>query len=840
MAAFEHEKTKLHTELEDKISELTFKNFEIRSLQGTIQELSSEVAQLCSMQSTIKELETEVAQLRSNMKMQEQVTAMEIAKLEQELANNTSVLTSKELEFDVLKSTNEELGSQILQLQSSIETTKCEREASSEALESQTSQLQSIVETLNQEREAFTAAFESQKQQLCDELSSRTSELASKDLEIQLLTSAKDKLEVKVSQLEAGRKTLEQTANSRILSLEGIKVELETQIADHHYQMKSQEQDISIMSTKIAAGELKLESLETLKEELQAQVVQLQDCYRSLEQNFTTKEAQVKSLRRELETEATEHSKALKQAAVTIETELSSREVKILSLESSKRALEEKVSQFQSSHKTLEQDLVSASAKLADDDVRISSLRDLGDKLTEDVEHLQRELASIRGRNSTMESEVLLRENLLATSKEESSALQSKVLHLTELVSELQCSLQTARDQATCLATQKASVEGTRAQLEAKLEMEAQANRSHEAVLATYKSKLEFSEQLIDTLKQQVPSEEQGQMVKEMTRTNQLLQSEQAKLYKRLDAFEKREEQLSSQCGELETALAKEKTNSHQLTLALITKQVATPQPPFDDDESCSTSSHMQVEQQEEISVSIGADQGSLQCHQGNAQAKCESDMKTEGVLDDKARMKELRRRNKQALPHLKSSYPIEMQVKPVTPTNSNERLKYGSRKASSKQKLRLVVSTPSTSQEGAVATRTRSGGAREEVHSQTHTSRASTRHLSAPSTPQTPVDYRRKQPLQGQSAGSALNLREFLHESHECQVPRSTTFDVAFSPPKAALPKRLQGNRVRRKVKQDKDDAASRRETVLKKPVPGNSSRACKKRLTMKSRTQE
>lgn len=823
VSASEREKTELHAELASKISELSSKELEICSMQSTIQELTAEVTKLRSVQDKVKELDAGVTKLQASIKAQEHTSGTEIAKLEEELADKTSMLTSTELEVDLLKSTNEDLVSRISDLRSSIETLKQERDASTEAFESQTAQLQSMVDGLNQERDASTATFEREKLQLSNKLSSKTSELQSKCRE---MTRAKEESRAKVAKLEVSKKALEQSTGTRILALERIKEELEAQVTEQLCRKESQEQDIGTMSAKIKSRELQLESLEKVKTELQAQIVQLQGCYRSLEQNFNTKEAQIERLKTELKAEATEHKKAREQAVVTMETEFRSREVKILSLENSSGALEEKVLQFQSIHRMLEQDLDAAVARLAGSDARASALVDVRDKLLADAEVLHKELASSKGRNLTMESEALHKENLLTSLKGENSALESKVLHLTELVAEQQSSLQTANDQASCLATRKAAFEEACSRLEAKLEGEIQTNKSQEAVLASYRSKLDSGEQLNDSLKQRIASfSEQDQMVKEVTRTNQLLQSEQMKLCKRLSVFEKREEHLYSRCEELEAALASEQANSCQLMLALASKRPITPQPIANKNTSTTTPFPIQ-----------DGDTSHFQC-QDNAQGKSESGMELETEVDAKARMKELKRRNKQALPHLKSSYPIEMQVKPETPTNSDERLKHGFSKVSSReQSSQVIIVTPATQEVSAVSTRTRSGGIREGAYSQSCTTKASP---DATPTIQTPADYRKKQ---RQTVSSSLNLREFLDED---QVPNSTTFEITLSPPKATMPKRLQENRLRRKLKEEDSDAVHRK-TVLKKPAVGNphklqgSSAGLGKKRVLRSRTHK
>lgn len=1001
MAATERQKTHLHTELSSKISELTSKNYEIHSLKGAAEEL-----------------EVQVAQLQSGMKTLEQNTAVEVSKLQQELAAKVDTTTSKELEADSLKAANKELECRLSQLRSSVETLKQERETSAagfenqrrelygklasksselssknaeiqslmdaveglevqvtqqvsgrktleqttadredklqqelagkisalaskecqlksleaakKEVESEASRLRSSMETLREEKGTATAALDSQKGELHSELSLKTSELASKNFELQTLKSRVEGLENQVAQLESSRKDLEQTAtinedklqqdlagqisalaskerkiksleaaneemanetalfqasvnalkesiaakdteliskqvqlqsveaserelksqlsllrsevkaleqekqvglsskDCRIQSLEGVKVELEGQITGHLYRIQSQEQDIGTMSTKMASRDFQIESLENINKELESQVTQVQGCYRSLEQNVTGKDAEIESLRRELQREVAEHRcniGKLENASATMEAELAAREMRVLSLVNTSRGLEEEVAKLQASHKARAQDLALASAKLADSDERASSLVELRDKLVDDVELAHKELSSIRGRNSTIESEVLLKESTLAATREDCSALESKVQQLTQLLADQQACLQSANDQVACLATQKETIECERVRLEANLQGEMLTTSSLEAAVASYRGKLESSEQRLDNFKQHASAHsEQSQLVKELTSNNHMLQCDQHKLYKQLNEVTEREGEFSSCRERLEVALATEKASSRKLVervMALEEAQLATREEPVGGSTSSSTLVPLQhVHERELCSM-----ESSLPDQPTGLRA-------AEHVIDDKARLRELKRRNKRALPHLKSSYPIEMQEKQDTPTTSAEKFKHDSRIRKSKQSTPWSVSTPCTPQgtgteSGSVSSRTRrSTQDIDSGHSQGGNLSSSKSSSSAPPTPQPPVDFRRKQLTMQNSAmcPSALNLREFLDETPDIpSIPNSTTFDVAFSPPKATLPKRLQENRLRRKVKETSD---SNRETlVVKKPTVGSNS---------------
>ena len=779
-------------------------------LTSIMSQLASREMEVQTLKSSKEELETEVSQLKSSLQTLELTAAGREASLQQEITSKTSALASKEAVFKSTESRSRELEKQVMQMRGRISS-------------------------LEQDK------------------STKDTELIAKETQLRALETSKRELESEISLLESANKTLEQerdtelsTRDSQIQVLRGAKSELETKVANLEVQVGSLEQDVTTVNAEVISKEVLLQALEESKSELELQVMQLQNSYRLLQQDTAAKEAELTVLQstgRDSEVVAAQqqaHIKALEQANATLDSELSSLSAKIASLETSKRELETSLLDLRLAKSKLEEVVSSKAAELAVSKLKISTLLGEKENLTSEVEVMQKDLSTVKAKASVIESQASVKEGLISTLNKECCELRDKVIQLTEQNTDQKSSLHSVGNLTASLAAQKAEAESRCANFEKELKERDRTILMNETALSNYKSELETCKELLNECRQsRSSSTEESHHVNTLIRDNLVLQSKQTKLWGDLDAAAERERETSSLCKQLRAELASERAKTSKLMTSL--EEVAGSHAPSDED---SISAHTSCSHRTMI-LSDAA--------------------RTEEVTpgNQELRIDELKRRNNRVLPHLKSSYPIETQVKPETPGSSDSRLKYGHRGTLTIEQLHIkgicsgspeqsVVEAPQ--QHGRVGSSTSSTTMTFLRDENYHIMDSSPRRLSAPPTPQPYADYRRKPlAMQSQTMCPSLNLREYLDnpdtgsvagskppETQPLRASSSTAFEVTFSPPKAkgALPKRLQQKRLGRGKKSSSVDVqqeeevveGARRETVVKKADTSNKSQSRKK----------
>ena len=185
------------------------------------------------------------------------------------------------------------------------------------------------------------------------------------------------------------------------------------------------------------------------------------------------------------------------------------------------------------------------------------------------------------------------------------------------------------------------------------------------------------------------------------------------------------------------------------------------------------------------------------------------------GWLSDRVRISELKSRNRRMPPHLKSSYAVELQEQPESPSISNDSIQFGKRVRPRRceQPSALAASSRSTAAAAAIEDSEEEESRKRSAHARSAAGDLSSsnspvlvrRKVANPSSQTffTATDDTKWQNPRRATMASGYNLRDFLnnrappqpHQDENKANRSGATFELSFSPPRrktAALPDRL------------------------------------------------
>lgn len=781
-----------------------------------------------------KEEISKLVAAKKDMEVQVAVLEEETGQLREELGTKVSGLVSKDLVVQSMEGTLKDRDSQLEDLQLRTKELKQDLVHKQAELTASNSDLSSLM-TQNTELQKQVATVGAS-------ISEYKTELASKE---NLITSMTESYESRISEMTQKQSSLE-LANNLVTTLTADKSDLQMTLQQVRQELTSAEETSSSMKdswlNQVRELQLDVESHQRTCTAQEAELAHNENTIRQLNatvetlQLETTKQAELDEKRTGLELIIDEKN----QAIVTIKEEnLNLKEQihqqKVCHDEVSERLdtiLKKQKSQLDMLNEKVEEVKAIEAENLANESM-IGSLLEEKNALKEQLLAVQEELKRQVESNTTKHQEL---QELLTATEKKVDVITADRKSLSEKLTVLHAEMDVVSSKYSCLVDDhemtlksaekfllleeaNATLLQQCAQLENDVKVQKKASDKDKAVseheLQLYNAQQTRQTRLIDTL----------------TRENNKLMLENKKVYEEFAAMEERDRKGDSMRQKFETALAMEKATSCKLNEHILALEAEL------DKNRLESPPHGLV-----CSVSLSSTESTCLSSTNPSTSKpllgSDSNMsesrKTFDPADEKNRVRELRKRNKRALPHLKSSYPIEMQVQPKTSSTSDTSLydppKVKSRvlktlaPATSVEQLQSCSAIPVSSKIEQRKSRKRDRGMTS-LYSQDNI--PSSKPLSAPPTPQTPADRYKRKRLAVESLCPSLNLRDFLDEPDKKtqQNPGGTAFEVAFSPPKVSMPKRLRESR--QPIKRRSGTTAVSGTNVAKKKTIGSRTRS-------------
>ena len=811
------EVSQLREKLGTQTSELTLKDIRAQEVES----------QLADLQSKIKHLEQDLVRKESARKDDIADLEEQVATAEARLVEMEAQLASKEKAVVSLTESQESMAQRHYDQQSSLEqannllkshsSEKSDLEKSLEQVREKLASVEEASGTVKKELEHQLEKLQQEVEFLQKKCEAQINELAQNKTLLCTLTEERDSIKfeleggtLKYSTSITGFEQKLATVNSQLASTEQT-------LIDKTSQYESCSDTLSVTLSEKEQLEEKNKQLIATVKTLQMEVATNQTELQEKEELLSQLHSSIKLQKEAQNSETEKDISALKSGFASRERALTE-EISLLSAANEKLTNERNDIQLQhdresntvqANMKMLQDGILEKIAALSKSDKEKAKLSDRVlqlEKSDKELRDLKRNITEKKKVISTMEKENQALKKETQQQKDRNTKMgetyerliqehQSQIEKLGEEAIELQATLDTVNSKYTCaIENQKLTdeklllLEKSNASFRQKLASDSKAHKTSREKDRAAKAQLE--DEVEESNRQ---NDRRRKLIDQLTQENNGYISENKRLKENLAALEETDgNDYERLCSDLATEKALSIKLSQQvqaLKAEVAESRLASPRSSVSSfKESPSTSL-----------VSVCLTNTNISSTKPLLRSKKKSLSKS--PADEKDRLRELKQRNKQSLPHLKSSYPIEMQMKQETSSMSDNSLKniVKTEEAVPVLKIgkgaRMRVSDPPwrRHKEGCKAESRKRGREATDESDQSSSITDST-----PPTPYTSANRYKRKTSGGSVPIHPLKLRGFLDDKKTVKEPSGTAFDVSFPRSKDKLvpvPKRFRGD---------------------------------------------